>query len=214
MTEEQKKELVASGDYVSESTEIQRLLDKEIENSKSGIPAIYANNILSEMKTLNNEQFLVAKMLQCLMDGKVWCVTIIGSVGNGKTTLATASINEFARKYALKGYRSRYETLRGITDKIRERGENFYEYKSLLKSCELLVIDELNPSLRVWTDAVKSCVEDIIVDRHANKKRTVLIGNLTGEDIRAMFDEQVVSRLREGYSTVMKTADMRKKGDK
>ena len=77
--------------------------------------------------------------------------------------------------------------------------------------CGLLVIDELSKA--TWTDYAKTTIQKILRYRHAEKLRTEIIGNLDAETFKGMFDDHILSRLREGETQIMTAEDMRLHGD-
>lgn len=212
---------------------------KQYRRRESGVPDAYKGLLLNELQMLNEEQrglkedfrqmwrFDLVEEADELYAKEVpnreeafkeikrqyrgphpWSVSVIGTVGNGKTTLATAMVNLFNCQFEYFDEFAYYTTQ---TSLMNEYKENF-DKKVLDKyiKCELLVIDELNPKDSDWTEFARSTVQNILNERYSNKKRTVIIGNLSPEEFKQMFEPHIISRLREGLTRVMTGADLRR----
>jgi len=132
-----------------------------------------------------------------------WCLLLIGSVGNGKTTLACGLVNEARRRMGTK-YNCIYESQFDIIDSSFNGYNSDYYAKK-----DLLVIDEM--SLLQYTDYSKKVIQSILNDRYTNNRKTILIGNVDPKELSLLFEPHIMSRLKEGLSIQMKAPDMRKK---
>ncbi len=182
----------------------------------SGVPKNYRDYLVSDIETKNADQERFISLLKELYQGRIWSVLVLGTVGNGKTTIACSAVNHWNYTHVFFDEEPAYyktqasltmeykETFRPEAERTESQVFNLYA-----KKARLLVIDELNPN--EWSEFNKSLIQKILVERHANKKRTVIIGNLTEKDLRNMFDPHILSRLREGGSMYMTSPDLRKR---
>lgn len=179
----------------------------------SGVPGKCKNHFLNQIKTRNKEQELFANLLDGLIKGKYWSISVLGTVGNGKTALACAAVNEWNDIHYFYEEPAYYTTQGDLTTEYKDtfnEDSRFTEaqvYNRYARKAKLLVIDELNP--KDWTDFNKTVIQKILTERYANDRRTVLIGNLESKDFKAMFDPHIISRLREGATIYMVEPDMR-----
>lgn len=135
---------------------------------------------------------LYEKALAEVKDGGLLAIT--GSRGTGKTRLAAEVARAFSRK------NSQYETAMGLFLKIRDSYNNKKAASELeivtdLSKCELLVIDEIQERGNTeWEDRL---LNHIIDKRYGNMKPTILIANLTKNELAAALGSSIVSRMNE-----------------
>lgn len=182
----------------------------------SGVPGKCKQTFLSTVQPRNNEQELFRGLLEKLINGDFWAISVLGTVGNGKTTLACAAVNQWNDLHYFYEEGAYYTTQ---SDMILEYKDTFtgktseaQVFNRYARKAKFLVIDELNP--KDWSEYNKGIIQKILLERYANERRTVLIGNLESKDFKAMFDPHIISRLREGETVYMIQADMRIKGVK
>ncbi len=183
----------------------------------SGVPSKCKSVFLDTVHSRNKEQQLFVELLNKLIKGNTWAISVLGTVGNGKTTLACAAVNTWNDIHYYYEEPAYYTTQ---SDLIMEYKNTFSDnkaseaqiYNKYARKADLLVIDELNP--KDWSEYNKAVIQKILLERYANERRTVLIGNLESKDFKAMFDPHIISRLREGETIYMVSADMRIKGVK
>ena len=181
------------------------------ENRITGMPRRYWGKYLDEIVPMNDEQAdCISKMMDVLRR-KYWSLVVLGTVGNGKTTLACGlvSMDEYAHSYSTK-----YTTQESLVDECRATFASGASEASVIEkyqSATLLVIDELTTA--GWTEYTKSLVQKILRYRHGNRLATVLIGNLDVDTFKGMFDDHILSRLREGETQIMTASDMRIHGE-
>lgn len=186
-------------------------LDK-ISNITTGMPSRYWGPYLDEITPMNDEQAKCIEKLKQVFNGDWWSLVILGTVGNGKTTLTCGMLTSWAYQHPYTGL---YITQEGLVDACRgtfsNEGVSEGSVIEKFSNCKLLVIDEL--TVRGFTDYAKSLIQKILSYRHGNRLRTVLIGNLDTATFKGMFDEHILSRLREGETQIMKAEDMRVHGE-
>lgn len=177
----------------------------------SGIPLIYENELLENIVPRNSEQERYLKQIKDVLNGKVWCCICLGTVGNGKTKLAVSGVNSYNDACP---YKAKYITYEGLIDAVKETYSdgNRLSEGSVIRTFQevpVLVIDELKTGI---TDNSRSIIQKVLVQRHANHMKTILIGNITAEGLKSVFEPHLLSRFREGSSIVMTADDMRVKG--
>lgn len=127
---------------------------------------------------------------------------VCGSVGTGKTHLASSVINKITRNG------KKCELIK-IIDLIREfkstwskesdsTEQNFLDYYC---SIDALIIDEVG--VQFGSDTEKMVVFDIIDGRYNNMLPTVLISNLALPDVQELVGERAIDRLREDGGVVV-----------
>lgn len=137
-----------------------------------------------------------------ITDGGAGCLIMIGSVGTGKTMLATAIAAQFieAKKKCCIARLS--EMMRDFKDSWRkdsDRSESqVMEYYS---NVGLLVLDEIG--VQFDSDTEKMYIFEVIDGRYQNMKPTVLISNLDLAGVKASIGERVYDRLREDGGKVI-----------
>ncbi len=134
-----------------------------------------------------------------------WSLSLLGSVGNGKTTMACALLNTYN---SIHGKGARYAPLGELMDEYKARfdGEVLRGYMS----CPLLVVDEISEA--DLTSYALSILRRIIDARYGEYRRTVFIANMTPAEFSAALGGDggsAVSRLREGLTFAMTAPDMR-----
>jgi DNA replication protein DnaC len=151
--------------------------------------------------------------------------------GTGKTTAACAVLNEYivARTIEhLKRIRaidvapglfvnaSKFQNtynaqFRGTREMQDGASAEYYRLKGLMASTNLLVLDDVG--IRDATEAFKNEFYEIIDDRAANRKATILTSNVPLRKVGELMDERIASRI-DGMTlpVTFKGPDMRKGG--
>lgn len=133
--------------------------------------------------------------------------------GTGKTTVATAIVNEFIIHRViehLKGER-RIESnpvlfvkaselqntfnsqFRGTDESKEQANTKFNKYKKLMLSVELLVIDDI--ALRGTTEAYQDVFYEIIDKRYNEELATIFTSNTPLENLGEVLNHQIASRI-------------------
>lgn len=182
-------------------------------NYVMGIPRIYWGEYVDEVTPMNDEQAEYITKLVALERGKIWSLVVLGTVGNGKTRLASdlCSLHEYYHPYE-----TLYTTQERLTDECRATfsAESTTSEATVIRkyqTASLLVIDEI--TTRNWTDYTKNLIQRICSYRHEQNLRTLIIGNLDVQTFKQMFDPHIISRFREGDTHIMTAPDMRLHGD-
>ena len=182
----------------------------------SGVPGKCKHTFLSEVEARNKEQVLFKELLEKLLKDDFWSISVLGTVGNGKTTLSCSAVNTWNNEHYFYEEPAYYITQSDLVmeykDTFTGKGSEAQVFNKYARKARLLVIDELNP--KEWSEYNKGIIQKILLERYANERKTVLIGNLESKDFKAMFDPHIISRLREGETIYMVQPDMRIKGVK
>ena len=123
-----------------------------------------------------------------------------GGVGLGKTHLSLA----IAGKVISKGYGVVYGSAQNFFSTIENehfgRGEDKQYTLDLLKSCDLLILDDIGTEfITPFTTAV---FYDIINTRLLMRRPTIISTNLSIDGIGERYDERITSRLSGNYTRV------------
>lgn len=151
--------------------------------------------------------------------------------GTGKTTTATAIINEYvlnATRRHLIGdkelknnpaifvkaseLQNKYNAqFRGTVEMQQESSIKFYRLKDRMKAVALLVIDDI--AIRDTTEAFRNELYEIIDHRATEELATIFTSNFPRSELTAMLGERIVSRI-EGMTLEVgfKGRDFRKGG--
>lgn len=120
-----------------------------------------------------------------------WLV-LLGPVGSGKTGLACALLHDVLQR----GYSGVYHTLTSLRRwcwDSRHRGSTESDAVEQLSRVDLLVIDEIGASTA--SDAETALFGEILANRCAHRRPTILISNLSREQLTDRLDERVVDRI-------------------
>ena len=131
---------------------------------------------------------------------------LIGNPGLGKTFLSAC----IARVVADKGYSVVYDMTASIfakfenakflrTDDLEEIREIRNETKRYLE-CDLLIIDDLGTEMT--TAFTISALYELINTRLVTDKKTLVSSNLTMDELRRRYNEQIMSRLEWEYQVL------------
>lgn len=145
-----------------------------------------------QITVLNACQDFVSEFAQHPDRGLILC----GSVGTGKTLIATSIVNELLSRW----YRCHYTSMAEIMRKIKASWakDSQFSEEQILKhyaSYDLLVIDEVGVQFNSETE--KLFIFELINSRYLARKATVMVTNLSLNEFVSCVGERVVDRLRE-----------------
>lgn len=151
-----------------------------------------------QKKNLDN----CASFAKSVIDGKV-ChnIFMIGSVGTGKTHLASSIVHEVIDKKSVEIIRciDLIRTLKNTWSRDSETTEskviNYYS------NLDVLIIDEVG--IQFGSETEKMFMFDIINGRYDNMKPTVFISNLDMDNLKSVLGDQAVDRMREDGAKVL-----------
>ncbi len=151
------------------------------------------------VKTFGNEQD--PKSIR----GSGRCMVLLGKPGTGKTHLGAGMANDLMRSTS---HSAVYRTVGSILQAIRatyDRSSEATEASILASLIEpsLLVLDEVGVSKEQPSDFELTTLFAIINGRYEQVKPTVVISNLSPEQLPVAMGERCVDRLREGGMIVV-----------
>ena len=177
------------------------LLNKILE---SGIPERFKQKTFAEYKIDDNNQKQHKVFNFCLdyannfadikKTGKSFMM--LGSVGVGKTHLSIAiALEIMSNGYSAK-FASASKMLREIKETYRKGSER--SEKDVMQDytdCHLLIIDEVG--VQRGNDYETNTMFDVINERYENLRPTIILSNLTLDELKLFLGERVFDRLRE-----------------
>jgi len=150
-----------------------------------------------------------------------WLV-LAGDVGTGKTTFATATFNDMVAKRVRRN--TQYGSKRPpkwLTEAKFLRGAGLAgsagyhgraAFVGTMAICPILVFDDLGGQRVPLTNWGAGAIRDIMDERYANMRPTILTTNLaTWDELAQRYGDHIVSRMieRAKYMTVLKGRDRR-----
>ena len=130
-------------------------------------------------------------------------LVLCGRPGTGKTHIASALVINLVKAGISCKYSSSFKIMSRIKstyDKNNARETESHVIQELAE-CELLVIDEVG--VQFGSETEKILFYQIINGRYDNILPTVLISNLTAEELKKFIGERCFDRLREGGGAVL-----------
>ena len=176
-------------------------VDKLKQFDRVGIPPRFRRKSLANYQADSAEQGRALKMVTAYSDrlcaGKInGGLVMSGNPGTGKTHLACAVANQYQES----GKSVMFVTVAGMIRKIREtyRGDaDMSEAKAiaLFRDYDLLVLDEVG----VQKGDIKeiNLMTEVINERYGWEKPTILISNLTFQQMAELLQNRIIDRLRE-----------------
>lgn len=133
------------------------------------------------------------------------CMVLLGKPGTGKTHLGAGMANDLMRNTS---HSAVYRTVGAVLQAIRatyDRANEATEASILASLIEpsLLVLDEVGVSKEQPSDFELTTLFAIINGRYEQVKPTVVISNLSPEQLPGAMGERCVDRLREGGMIVV-----------
>ena len=184
-----------------------KLIDQLIGNS--GIPKRFLGKTLKsyqvkfeEQKPIVNSAINFAKEFQqSSHSGR--CLIFIGNAGTGKTHIGCA-IGLHVIKNC--GGTARFTSVSEINRLVRESKSFNSEYTETeiidaFGNYDLLIVDEVG--IQSGTDAESRALFDVFNARYQNVKPTIVISNLTKDQLTVALGERIVDRLKEGGGEIL-----------
>lgn len=184
-----------------------KLIDQLIGNS--GIPKRFLGKTLKsyqvkfeEQKPIVNSAINFAKEFQQPShSGR--CLIFIGNAGTGKTHIGCA-IGLHVIKNC--GGTARFTSVSEINRLVRESKSFNSEYTETeiidaFGNYDLLIVDEVG--IQSGTDAESRALFDVFNARYQNVKPTIVISNLTKDQLIVALGERIVDRLKEGGGEIL-----------
>lgn len=185
-----------------------KLIDELIGNS--GIPKRFLG------KTLKSYQVSCKEQQDVINDAKAFliefsspqghsgrCMTLLGNTGTGKSHLACAVALCVIKRY---GGTARFSSVSEINRLVRESKSYNTKYSETevieaFGNYDLLIVDEVG--IQSGTDAESRALFDVFNARYQNVKPTIVISNLTKDQLTVALGERIVDRLKEGGGEIL-----------
>ncbi|MFC0677502.1 ATP-binding protein [Lysobacter korlensis] len=182
----------------------------------AGIPPRFASKTFAGFdadsqgarKNLRVCEAFVERFPQQLENGTTLVMT--GRPGTGKTHLATAITRGVIERHGkVARYIGASDLMRSIKETYRpgsERTER--EVIAEFASIDLLVVDEVG--IQVGSDTEKQLMFEVFNGRYGALKPTVLLSNLTTEELGAYLGDRLMDRFREGGAVLVFDGESRR----
>ena len=130
-------------------------------------------------------------------------IVMCGKPGTGKTHLAAAISNKVIADYGMSVlFISVMQALRRVKETYsRDSEKKESEVIRAFNTPDLLIIDEIG--VQFGSDTEKMILFEIINNRYQNVLPTILISNLSLDELNDYIGERVVDRMREGGGAVI-----------
>lgn len=151
------------------------------------LPKEYADASLADF-----DSTIASGLKRALEDPAVRNVVLAGSVGTGKTRAAYA----VGRLAVASGLWVEAWTLHDLMRALLPSGEDPDLMEARAKGCDLFVLDDLGAT-RV-SDFAKDALTSIVDARVSNHHKTLVTTNVTETELRAVWEDRLMDRLRDG----------------
>lgn len=131
------------------------------------------------------------------------CLIFIGNAGTGKTHLCAALANKLIENVRPVRYIKAFDMLRQFKETYSKKSETSYDQvKKRFCKPDLLIIDEVG--VQFGSDAEKQILFEVVNDRYENIKPTIIVSNLSVENLKAYVDDRVIDRMKENGGKIIK----------
>jgi DNA replication protein DnaC len=168
----------------------------------AGIPERFINRTLDSYIAESEKQKRILGHCRDYADGfsdiaKIGrSIMFLGSPGTGKTHLSVGIALEIMRDGRTSVFTTASRLLRSIKDTYSKRSEvTESQAIAVFTTCDLLIVDEVG--VQRGSEYEKDMLFDVINERYENLRPTIILSNLTTEEIRAYLGDRVFDRLRE-----------------
>lgn len=160
------------------------------------------DDFISESPEQSKAKSTAEKYAKHVIDGGAGCLVMVGSVGAGKTLLATAIADAFINSGKKCCIVRVSEMLRDFKDSWRKDSEKSEsQVMGYYSNVGLLIIDEIG--IQFGSDTEKNYIFEVIDNRYQDMKPTVFISNLDVEGVKESIGARVYDRLREDGGKVI-----------
>lgn len=190
------------------STPARFKVDRFVEDVPAMLRECYADEVARRKKIFTGDKEAEAH----IQKAAYWLVNqqtktsllLLGSVGNGKTTLATAICRLISILYG-SPYKSEQKHVTAvkaiqIPDIVKQDPER---WERITKS-EMLFVDDFgteNVTVKSWGNEI-SPVTEMLYYRYDHQLFTILTSNLTIEDLGARYGERIADRMAEMFDRI------------
>jgi DNA replication protein DnaC len=123
---------------------------------------------------------------------------LVGNIGTGKTHLASGVVQHVIREHGARAVITSAAEIVRVAKGVMRKGAQYTDRDVIdeLASFDLLVIDEVGA--QAGTEYERSLMHEVIDRRYQLVLPTVLVSNLTIEQLTAFIGERALDRLRQG----------------
>lgn len=123
-------------------------------------------------------------------------ILMLGLPGTGKTHLSIGIALEIMRDGRTSVFTTASRLLRSIKDTYSKQSAiTESQAIAVFTKCDLLIVDEVG--VQRGSEYEKDMLFDVINERYENLRPTIILSNLTTEEIRVYLGDRVYDRLRE-----------------
>ena len=130
------------------------------------------------------------------------CLSLIGIPGTGKTHAASAILEEIIRQGYIGLFVSMADILRAFRSSYNGGGRSELETLEHFAEPDLLAIDEVGFAIGNL-DKTRSTLFDVFDRRYRDGKPTLLLGNLTADELEDYLGERIFRRIQENNGTIV-----------
>ncbi len=190
----------AEQERIEKAERDRKILEHSI--GRANIPVRFQNRTIDSYQPMNDDAVKVRNAAKNYADNfsenlkQGRGLNFIGSVGTGKTHLAIGIALEAIKQGYTPLFISVYSAIRHIKDSWR-RDSDRSESEALddLVSPDLLILDEVG--VQFSSDTERLIIFDVLNRRYEDLRPTIILSNLTMEEISKVIGDRVVDRLRE-----------------
>ncbi|MNF71161.1 DNA replication protein DnaC [compost metagenome] len=123
---------------------------------------------------------------------------LVGNIGTGKTHLASAIVQHVIREHGARAAITSAAEIIRVAKGVMRKGAQYTDRDVIeeLADFDLLVIDEVGA--QTGTEFERGLLHEVIDRRYQMVRPTVLVSNLTIEQLAAFIGERALDRLRQG----------------
>lgn len=123
---------------------------------------------------------------------------LVGNIGTGKTHLASGIVQHVIREHGAQAIITSAAEIIRVAKGVMRKGAQYTDRDVIeeLADFDLLVIDDVGA--QAGTEYERSLMHEVIDRRYQMVRPTVLVSNLTLEQLTAFIGERALDRLRQG----------------
>lgn len=169
---------------------------------KSNIPKRFMEKTFENYVIENEKQRDAINTIKLfLKNSKSPGLILLGNKGTGKNHLAAAAAKEYCKQGPIY-FTELIKLIRTIKSSWNSESEiSETEIMRKIRNYKLLIIDEM--SVNFGSDTEKLFIREIINDRYNDLRPTILIGNLTINELEKTIGEPAVDRFKEGGQLIV-----------
>lgn len=169
----------------------------------AGIPQRFADRTLDNFRADNDGQRKAVAVCRRFLTTDKPGVSLIfsGRPGTGKTHLACAIAGELVEQGRVAMFRTVRQAIRHVKQTYHRDCElTEAEAIQALTDADLLILDEVG--VQLGTEHELMLLFEIINERYQQMRSTILLTNLTGDELTEYLGDRVLDRFREGGAVV------------